>query len=169
MLVACHLRLFEDRKGIVYDNKVVKEIDLNNNRSRIIMEIYEASSIYHTSWNKIQNQFLFRYNDNVVIVTDNQYNELYNFNVGFMIRHIINETENTALILCAFNLYRYNLSNGSLSEIKLNLQSRTISSGIVVNEFLLLDIELEKEHQLEVYNMNDNKLISKESIDLKTL
>ena len=133
------------------------------------MNIPEETSAYHTSWTKIQNQFLFKYGNKMVRVTNNEYNKLNDFNVDSKIRHIINEREKTALILCESHVYRYNYSGGSLSEIKLNLESRTIFSGIVVNGYLLLDTELEEVHQLRVYNINDsaNKLIDKKSINLK--
>ena len=130
-----------------------------------------TGSPYHSLWAYVNQKFAFKSSQKQVKITNNLYQNDPNpltYDVDSTVRHIIIENDDCFLILCENSAYRFNSSDGDFKKILLNLDSRKISSGIVVNEFLLLDTELDSAHELRLFNLQTNELCDNKSIKLKT-
>ena len=159
------------------NNGKVRELDLLN--KTISKEILTASNMndvcgYHSLWAKLNTNFVFKSSEKKVSITDLNYQNINlanssSLDIGSRIRHIIAEDENNILVLCESHIYRLNSTEKSFKQVQLQLNSSKISSGIVVNGFLLLDMEdSSSNHQLSLFDLKNNQCITTKSIDLKT-
>ena len=171
-----HIRFFEDEKAMVYQyNGKVRELDLLNKKiSKEIFTAEDTDCAYHSLWAKLNTNFVFKSSRQKVSITDLNYQNINltnsaSLDVGSRIRHIIGEDENNILVLCESHVYRFNSIENSFKPIELPIDSWEISSGIVVNGFLLLDMQhSNSNHQLSLFNLKTNQCITTQSIDLKT-
>ena len=170
------MRFFEDEKAIVYQSRgQVKELDLLNKKiSREIFTAKDTKDGYHTLWAKSDKNFVFKSSEKTVRITDLNYQNTTLANsrsleLDSLIRHVIVQDENNILVLCKSHIYRFNSLEKSFKPLELELDSWEISSGIVVNGFLLLDMQhSESNHKLSLFDLKNNQCIKTQPIDLKT-
>ena len=161
-------------KALVYLYKGnVCELDLENKISKNLEEINveRVHSSYNTLWAQAQDNFAFKLSKKKVRISNNEYEKIKDFDTQSQIRHIIDEDSKNILFLCVSNIYRFNCDNKSFNEITKYLNSNEIhiSSGIVVNGYLLLDIkEKDDSHKLYLLNLKNNKICNEMPINLKT-
>lgn len=131
-------------------------------------EIFTGSDTcgYHSLWAKGETLYLFKKEKTSIQLFDNDLNPKKVLGLDSRVRHIVWEKENTFIIVCEKDVYRFN-NHGELTKPFDLKDFKEISSGIVVqNQYLLLDVKMSDDnHQLRLFK--DDKLVQEVNYDLK--